>query len=209
MKQKRLIILTLLLSAMYLASYAQGRLEEPLKLSFGVKAGVNMSSISNGEASIHFTPAMKADFHLGVLANLHFGSRDEGSPVGTGWFGLQPELLYSRQGFAVDGEAIGFDYLTLPVMAKLYVTKDLNIEAGPYFNYLLNTSPSTTVIDDAQISLADLKSKVGIGVGIGAEYETRLGLTVGARYNLGLTDMADNLKWKSNAIAISVGWLFN
>ncbi|MDR1556844.1 MAG: PorT family protein [Tannerellaceae bacterium] len=208
MKQKRLIMLTLLMSAMCLASYAQGEAPKQLKSSFGVKAGMNLSTISNGDASIHFSPAMKADFHMGLLANLHFGYRDEGAPVGTGWFGLQPELLYSRQGFAVDGEAIGFDYLTLPVMAKLYVTRNINIEAGPYLSYLLSTSPATTVIDDAEIPLSNLKSKTGIGVGIGAEYETRQGLTVGVRYNLGLSDMANNLQWKSNTLAVSVGWLF-
>lgn len=211
MKQKRLIIPALLLSVFCLASYAQGRIEseKTVKTSFGLKAGLNLSNISNGQDNIHFTPAMKADFHVGAVANLHFGVRDEGSPAGTGWFGLQPELIYSRQGFAVDGEAIGFDYLTLPVMLKLYVMKNLNIEAGPYFSYLFNTSPATTVIDGAQISIDGLKSKAGAGAGIGLEYETRTGLTVGLRYNLGLTDMAENLKWKSNAISLSVGWLFN
>jgi hypothetical protein len=210
MKQQRPILLTLLLSAICLTSPAQGRIEAPklLKTSFGVKAGVNLSTISNGEASIDFTPSMKADFHLGALANLHFGSRDEGSPAGTGWFGLQPELLYSRQGFAVDGEAIGFDYLTLPVMAKLYVTKTFSIEAGPYFSYLLNVSPATTIIAGAQIPLDELKNKAGAGIGIGAEYETRMGLTLSARYNLGLNDMADFLMWKSNTVSLSAGWLF-
>lgn len=210
MKQKRLILLTLLLSGVCMASSAQGRIEtaKTLRSSFGLKAGLSLSNISNGEASIHFSPAMKADFHLGVVANLHFGYRDEGAPVGTGWFGVQPELIYSRQGFAVDGEAVGFDFLTLPLMAKLYVTKSLSIEAGPSFSYLLGVSPETTVIDDAQITLGGLKSKAGVGAGVGLEYENRMGLILGARYNLGLTDMANNLKWKNNAVFVSAGWLF-
>ncbi|MDR1357299.1 MAG: PorT family protein [Tannerellaceae bacterium] len=210
MKQQRLIILTLLISSVCLASYAQGRRVAPeiVKTTFGVKAGLNLASISNGETDINFSPGMKAGVMIGAVANLHFGSRDEGSPVGTGWFGLQPELTYSRQGFAVDGAAVNFDYIALPVMAKLYVTKELNIEAGPRFAYLLGTSPETTVIQGAQIAISDLNGGFDVGIAIGAEYETQLGLTIGARYTYGFSNMADNLMWKNSVISISAGWMF-
>ncbi|MDR1257811.1 MAG: PorT family protein [Tannerellaceae bacterium] len=209
MKQKRLIILTLLMSAICLASYAQGRRVAPkiAKSAFGIKAGLNVSSISNG-SDINFSPGMKADFMLGVVANFHFGQRDEGSPAGTGWFGLQPELLYSRQGFAFDGEAISFDYIALPVMAKLYVTKEFNIEAGPRFAYMLGASPATAMIEGTEIPISEMEGGIDIGASIGAEYEMQMGLTLGARYTIGLTDMANNVKWKNNVISLSIGWLF-
>jgi hypothetical protein len=212
MKTKRVIIWTLWLSIITLVAYGQPKpkpdTQGVVKTKFGVKAGVNLSGISNGEANMDFSPGMKADFHVGAVANFHFGYRNEGSALGTGIFGLQPELIYSRQGFAVDGTAFSFDYLTLPVMAKFYVTRSLNIEAGPWFGYLLNVSPASAVLDGTQIAVSDLKGGMDVGAGIGAGYETSMGLTVGARYYLGLSDMAGNLKWKNNVIAVSVGWLF-
>ncbi|MDR1938377.1 MAG: PorT family protein [Tannerellaceae bacterium] len=210
MKKNRLILSTLLMSVICLASYAQGRPFVPklMETKFGVKAGANLSTISNGLENIDFSPAMKAGFHLGVVANLHFGYRDEGAPAGTGWFGLQPELLYSRQGFAVGGEAISFDYLSLPIMAKLYVTENFNIEAGPYFAYLLGVSPNSTVIEGAQINLSVVKGGFDMGVGFGLGYEMKMGLTLGARYALGLSGMDTNLPWKNNVLSISAGWLF-
>jgi hypothetical protein len=196
------------MSILCCASYAQGAQPAVLKTSFGVKAGANLANISVGQDSPDFSPGMKADFHLGLVANLHFGYRDEGAPVGTGWFGLQPELLYSRQGFAYDDEAITFDYITLPVMARLYATQDLYIEAGPYFGYLLQLSSNTAVIEGAQIDLSSLAGGIDFGAGIGAGYESRMGLTAGVRYQLGLSDMAGNLAWKNNVISVSLGWLF-
>ena len=212
MNKKRILIFTICLSVLTLSLYAQGKRTEveskSFTLKFGLKAGVNLASISNGAAEINFSPGMKVDFHAGVVANLHFGYRNEGSPAGTGIFALQPELLYSRQGFSFDGNAYNFDYLTLPIMLKFYVTKDVNIEAGPFFSYLLGASPDTSVIDGAQIVLSDLKGGLDAGFGVGAGFEMKSGLTFGARYLLGLSNMADNLAWKNNVIALSVGWLF-
>lgn len=210
MKKNRLIVLTLLLSMMTVVSYGQGKVVKPqvLKPSFGLKAGVNLSNISNGQANLDFSPSMNTGFHIGAVANLHFGYRNEGSPVGTGLFGLQPELLFSMQGFDVDGEKVNFSYLTLPIMAKLYIVNGFNIEAGPYFGYMLSASPNSTVIDGTQIDISVLKGGFDVGAGVGLGYETKLGLTVGARYNIGFSDVAENIQWKNNVFAISVGWLF-
>lgn len=210
MNKKRLLILTICLSAMTLSLYAQGNVSssQSYTLNFGIKAGVNMANITNGAADIKFSPGMKTDFHAGAFANFHFGYRNEGSPAGTGMIGLQPEVLYSRQGFTIDGEAYNFDYLMVPVMLKLYLSDEFILEAGPYFSYLFGVSPNSTVINGAQISLSNLEGGMDVGLGIGAGYEMKSGLTVGARYLLGLSDMSTNLAWKNNVIALSVGWMF-
>lgn len=208
---KRFLMLTICLSALTMSLFAQGAGGPKPKImtfKFGLKAGANLANINNGVNSLDFSPDMKVDFHVGAVANLHFGHRNEGSPVGTGLFGVQPELLYSRQGFAYDGESYNMDYITLPIMLKVYVMEGLNIEVGPYFSYLLGVSPNSTVIDGAQIKLSDLKGGMDAGIGMGLGFETKIGLTVGARYSLGLSDVADNLAWKNNVISASVGWLF-
>ncbi len=212
---KHRFFISALLLLLYVAAYSQGNPSlgpspNPPKLetSFGVKAGLNLSNISNGQSEINLSPGIKADFHAGIFVNFHFGYRNEGSPVGTGYFGLQPEILYSRQGFVADNTTINFDYITVPIMAKIYVAKSFNLEVGPFISYLIAVSPNSAVIGDSQITLSDLKGGMDVGAAIGAGYEFVKGPTIGARFNYGMSDMAGNLAWKNYVIAVSLGWKF-
>ena len=147
---------------------------------------------------------MKFDFHAGIFLNLNFGGKDQ-QP---GLFGLQPEVLYSRQGFAVGSRQINFDYITIPLMVKLYLYKGVNFEVGPWFSYLLSVSPNTIKFNSNNIQLSDLKDGKDVGVAAGIGYDLDMGLVVGARYQYGLSDMAGNLLWKNQVIAVSLGWKF-
>ena len=183
------------------------RKSSQLAIKYGLKAGVNLSSMSNG---MEFDPGfgMGVGFRAGVMANFHFGQRSVNSLPGTGLFGVQPELMYSYQSVKSDEGNINMSYIQLPVMLKVYPTSALSIEVGPEFNYLIATSPDSMVFDNATISVGDCKG-FNMGVGVGLAYELRMGLVVGARYSLGFTDMAKNLKWKNNGnIQVTVGWLF-
>ena len=163
--------------------------------------------MSNG---MDFDPGfgMGIGYRAGVMANFHFGQRSINSLPGTGLFGVQPELMYSYQSVKSNEGDIKMSYIQLPIMLKVYPTSALSIEVGPEFNYLIATSPDTMVFDYANISVGDCKG-FNIGAGVGLSYELRMGLVVGARYSLGFTDMAKNLKWKNNGnIQVTVGWLF-
>lgn len=178
-----------------------------LAIKYGVKAGVNFSTMAN---NMEFEPGfgMGAGFRIGAMANFHWGQRTENSLPGTGWFGLQPELVYSYQSVKCDDRNISMSYIQLPVMLKIYPLAALSIEVGPEFNYLISTSPETVTVDGATVKVGDCNG-FNMGVGIGAAYEFSLGLVVGARYSIGFTDMAQNLKWKNNGnVQVSVGWLF-
>lgn len=178
-----------------------------LAIRYGVKAGVNMSTMSN---NMEFNPnfGMGAGFRIGAMANLHWGRRTVNSLPGTGWFGLQPEVVYSYQSVKTDGGNISMSYIQVPVMLKVYPLSALSIEVGPEFNYLIATSPKELTVDGATVKTGDCGG-FNMGLGVGAAYELEMGLTFGARYSLGFTDMAKNLKWKNNGnIQITVGWLF-
>ena len=175
-----------------------------LKTGIGVKVGLNLANINNEMTDIDFSPGMKADFHAGIFYNLNFGYK-ENTP---GFFGLQPEVLYSRQGFALNGNAISFSYITIPVIVKLYLYQGFNFEIGPWVSYLLAVSPNTTTINGNNIKLSDLKGGKDAGIAVGAGYDFNFGLVVGARYQHGLSDMANNLLWTNRVIAISLGWKF-
>ena len=175
-----------------------------LKVSAGIKAGLNMSTISNEMTDIEFLPDMKPAFHAGILLNLNFGYKNNVP----GFFGLQTELLYSQQGFALNGNNINFNYITVPLLAKLYLYQGFNFELGPWFGFLLGVDPNSTVIKENNIQLSGLKGGKDAGIAAGIGYDFNFGLVVGARYQHGLSDMASNLLWTNRNIAVSLGWKF-
>lgn len=208
MKKNRVILLTLLMSMVTMFSFAQVGKPKTTKVSFGIKGGANVSTIINSQVGINFTPEMNIGYVGGIVTNIHFGYRDEGSRVGTGYFGIQPEVLYSNQGFSVDGTNVDLNYITVPVMFKFYATKGFSIELGPYFSYLLSSASDSVVIDGAQIMMKELEGNSDYGAAAGISFETKGGFMIGVRYNMGFANMANNLLWRNNNISTTVGWLF-
>lgn len=178
-----------------------------LAIKYGVKAGVNLSNMSN---DMTFDPAfsMGTGFQIGALVNFHWGQRTASSLPGTGLWGLQPELLFSNQVVKSDGGDVKLNYIKVPVMLKVYPLARLSVEVGPEFSYLISSSPESLTVDEATIKIGDCKG-FNFGAGVGASYEFNFGLMVGARYSMGFTDLGKNLKWKNNSnIQITAGWLF-
>ena len=178
-----------------------------LAIKYGVKAGVNLSNMSN---DMTFDPAfsMGTGFQIGALVNFHWGQRTASSLPGTGLWGLQPELLFSNQVIKSDGGDVKLNYIKVPVMLKVYPLARLSVEVGPEFSYLISSSPESMKIDGATVKVGDCKG-FNFGAGVGASYEFNFGLMVGARYSMGFTDLGKNLKWKNNSnIQITAGWLF-
>lgn len=177
-------------------------------VKFGMKVGVNLSTMSGGRMNFDPGFGMGAGFRIGAVANIHWGQRNSSARSGTGWFGLQPELMYSYQTVKAFGSNIKMNYIQLPVMLKVYPLSTFSIEVGPEFNYLASTSFKHSSLSDVKLDLSDCKG-FNVGLGLGAAYEFPMGLMFGARYSLGFTDIAKNLKWKNNGnLQITAGWLF-
>lgn len=175
-------------------------------MKYGVKAGLNMTSMSNDMA---FDPGfgMGVGFRVGGFLNMRWGYRTENSSKGTGLWGFQPELMYSNQAVKTDAGDVKMNYIAVPLLLKVYPTTALSIEVGPELSYLISTSPSTMAVDGAEIKVGDCKG-MNVGLAAGFAYDFEMGLTVGARYTYGFTDMAKNLKWKNSNIQVTVGWMF-
>jgi hypothetical protein len=93
-------------------------------------------------------------------------------------------------------------YVTIPVMVKLYLLAGLNIQAGPQFGLLTKAEYDGVDIKD-ELKGSDISANIGLG------WDLPFGLTVDARYNLGLSDISDNPGFgelKSRVIQISVGY---
>lgn len=175
-------------------------------MKYGVKAGLNMTSMSNDMA---FDPGfgMGVGFRVGGFLNMRWGYRTENSSKGTGLWGFQPELMYSNQAVKTDAGDVKMNYIAVPLLLKVYPTTAFSIEVGPELSYLISASPSTIAVDGAEIKVGDCKG-MNIGLAAGLAYDFEMGLTVGARYTYGFTDMAKNLKWKNSNIQVTVGWMF-
>lgn len=152
--------------------------------TFGLKGGLNVSSISNAEDT-----KAKVGFGGGLFMN---------APIAPA-FSIQPELLYNMKGVKGDGVDItlDLDYISVPVMFQYNATPQFYLEAGPEFSFLVNAKGKSQGIS------VDVKDNInsfdaGIGLGLGYYFVPNFGLS--ARYVAGLTEvLKDNPDSKTSA----------
>ena len=168
----------------------------------GPKVGLNVTNISNIDDSKN-----KVSFQLGAFAELRMND----------FFAIQPELIYSRQGFRYKYDGVKYkervNYLNIPVLAKLYVLEDLSVDLGPQLGFALNGKSvakhgGTTVKDKNK----DLNTvEVSFALGLSYNWDN---LMFSARYNIGLSNVMDkNKSWdegnnKNHVFQLSVGYRF-
>ncbi|MEN2414855.1 porin family protein [Flavobacterium mesophilum] len=164
-------------------------------LKIGVKAGVNFAN-QHGDASFDGISVDKeglTSYHAGLVAEVKLLEK----------FSIQPELLYSTQGAtyknAVDEFKNELGYLSIPVMAKFYMTKSLSLEVGPQASFLLSNKKEFDVQDPKTFDFA-----VNAGLGL----KITEGLFVQARYGLGLTEVSTHADLKNSVFQLSAGFMF-
>ncbi len=176
-------------------------------LSFGVKVGGNVSTVS-GISDI--VGAFQSDLSGGIFVEVR--------PLS--FLGVSAELLYSGNGFQVDSnislQEVKFDVdygtIDVPILAKLYITPEVAINAGIMPSFIVNSS---TTLQDTEINF----NTVGLSIPIGLSYEFDFGLILDARYKFGLTDinsvseLGTNIHnitnhMKSEGFTFSVGFRF-
>lgn len=173
-------------------------------VTFGVKGGMNVSSLSKDSGLDD--QKSKIGFNAGVFANI---------PLATS-FSVQPEVLYSQYGNKSEFTTLGnkysastkLDYITVPVMFQYNLIPDLYVEAGPEFGFMVSaknklkneTNGNSTTSDNYKDNFNTFN--FGIGLGAGYYFTPNLGLT--ARYVAGLTDIAKNRPSGSDAVRNNV-----
>lgn len=171
---------------------------------FGAKGGVNFSTFSGDGFSDFHDESARTAYHLGLLAEI---------PV-TDRFSVQPEVLYSAQGFDLvrrdDASDVEhqLDYITIPVLAKFYLTDGgLSLEAGPQLGFVVNEEISDGA-SEIEFS-SDHRNEMELSLGLGAAYKFNNFFLYG-RYNAGLTDIYDleGADAKNSVIQAGIGILF-
>ncbi|MBS0001234.1 MAG: PorT family protein [Cyclobacteriaceae bacterium] len=154
----------------------------------GIKGGVNFSNLFIDEVD---DKNARIGFHAGIFAQI----------LGAGeTVGFQPELLYSTKGSKGQYDFVGFtgeqkfnlNYIDLPLMLLIKVGEVLDINAGGYVSYLVNSSVSTdgTLGEAYQELDRDNFNSVDYGLVGGLALNIDI-VSIGARYNYGLRQVAN------------------
>ncbi len=148
--------------------------------AFGIKGGANFYNLNSDPDNDAKT---LVGFNAGVLGHIHLSKM----------FAFQPEVVYSSQGARVelpgDDAKIKLGYINVPMMVQYMFDNGFRIEAGPQVGFLISGKQE---IGNAKIDIKDNLSNVDFGVGAGLSYvHPKSGLGIDARYNLGLTNIAE------------------
>jgi len=80
--------------------------------------------------------------------------------------------------------------MNIPVILKLYLIGGLNLQAGPQFGFVMSAEQENPLTGNFEDIKDDLKSS-DISAGLGLGFDAPFGLTIDARYNLGLSEIND------------------
>ena len=172
---------------------------------FGVKAGVNLASLTNNNTEskknlVGFAAGLMADFSFSDLISLH------------------PEVLFSQKGVKYTSGGGGYtgsnttqiriNYIDVPLLLRVKAD-GLFFEAGPQVGFLASRKYE---IDNTTISTStDGTRKVDVGYIAGVGYQLPQGLEVGVRYNGGISDLNDpsvGTKTRNSVFQFQLGYLF-
>jgi hypothetical protein len=189
---------------------------------FGLKGGLNYSSIVGD-----LTNGLKFRFsgHGGIFLEIDFSEK----------FKLQPELLYSSQGFQFstdlaaieNGGAAGDDndfrtnvqlnFITVPILGKFALNHKWDVEFGPQFGFLLNQVTKLKDLDQSSNVTGDRKSSVSgdfqldYGAAVGLGFKLTDDLSVSPRFYVGLRNRLNGLAGAQNynaSMQLSLNYMF-
>jgi hypothetical protein len=162
---------------------------------FGVKGGINYANFTGTS----FKTDAITSFHLGLVAEIKLLDK----------VALQPELIYSTQGYSIPGKTVAgiviedfqneLGYLSIPVLAKIYINDTFSIEAGPQASFLLSEKNK---FDLENTKTFDFSLAAGLGVKITKR------IFIQGRYLLGLSEVSKNADAKNSVVQVSAGLMF-
>lgn len=189
-----------IISSIFLLAYVSNIHAQDVR--YGFKGGVNLSNVASDDLD-HET---LTSFHIGAVLEALFNEK----------IALQPEILYSKQGFKTSdfSEELTYKlaYITIPVMVKYYVTEGLIVEAGPQMGFLhtakiISESDGNSDAEDIKEGLRSNDFCFNFGLG----YQLENGWSLGARYNWGISNIVReqlNQNFKNRVVQLSIGYLF-
>lgn len=171
-------------------------------IAIGLKGGLNFANLNGSTASEVYSN--RTGYHFGAFTLIKLGK-----------IGIQPEIVYSKQGSTVTVNAqnfdSNFDYFNIPIIIKLYTVAGINIQVGPQFGFISGAKYPISSGQGSQ-SLQDITNQLkgsDVSVAMGLGWDLPFGLSVDGRYNLGVSK-ANNTSSipdiKNQVFQLSVGY---
>lgn len=114
-----------------------GNNEKSLKPGLGLKFGANFANVTNAS---NINAANRTGFATGVFIAPGFS----GKPI----MGYRSEVLFSRQGYDfktnTKSGSVMLDYILLPQMTTVNITRFVQLQAGIQLAYLLNAKADSS-----------------------------------------------------------------
>ncbi len=183
-----------IISAMVLSSF----ILKAQDVSFGLKGGLNISSLKVSNTSANYDP--RISMHAGGLAHIHL----------TKQFAIQPEVVFSGQGFKTSGDEVyRLNYLNVPVLVQYMFDNGFRLQTGPQVGFLLS---GKRYKDDVTVDVKDFYKQVGFDWAVGAGYLIpKTGFGLDARFNFGIAKLNDDAEadHRSGVFQVGVFYLLN
>lgn len=166
-----------------------------------------------GVSIANLTELKDTDPRVGVVAGV------EGEYQASDIISVSAGVLYSMQGSKYEyklgnlnyKKTNKLDYINVPIMANVYVTKGLAVKLGVQPGFRVSSSENSKLnIPVASIGgTHDVKAKsVDFSIPVGLSYEYN-NFQLDARYNWGLTKAFENGKAKNSVFQITLGYKFD
>ncbi|ATV27365.1 porin family protein [Prevotella intermedia] len=195
------IILTAAIMLASVGAYAQFAVGS---INLQPKVGLNISNITDIDG---------ADPHIGLAAGLE--AEYQVSDI----FSLSAGAIYSQQGTKLSwvrggvdvAQTLKLDYINVPILANVYVAKGLAVKLGvqPGFNVTAKLEHKETAAGRTRKTTGDVEDvkSVDFSIPVGLSYEYA-NFQLDARYNWGVSKVADDDDEKNSVFQITLGYKF-
>ncbi|HWJ26621.1 MAG TPA: porin family protein [Flavisolibacter sp.] len=184
------------------------------QIGIGIKAGVNFANVTNASS---INNSNRSGFMAGVFL----------TPPFKGILSYRTELVFSRQGYyfstSTNTGKVNLDYLLLPQLMGINITKLLQLQFGFQVAFLLNAKADSTStisgIPGPYSNVMNYYNKFDYGFALGLEVHPIAGLLVGGRYNISLNKLYKSAETgqqpsfsvadaKNNVVQLFAGYIF-
>jgi opacity protein-like surface antigen len=180
----------------------------------GIRAGLNFANVTKTSS---INNSSRSGFHIGLLF----------AAGGKKILGSQTELIFSRQGYdyknGTNTGNVNLNYIMLPQLMSINITKYFSILIGGHIAYLLNAKVDSNTTSTGNPSLdkfMSLYNRFDYGYGGGVEIHPVMGLIIGARVNISFNNLyqmpeagqqpsfVPTVNVKNNVVQLYAGWKF-
>lgn len=172
--------------------------------NIGLKGGFNFSTITG---DIEGDVSRRMSFNIGLMLETKLSNR----------FALQPEVVFSSQGFKVrygeENLVNRLNYVNIPILFKMFVSDVFSFDIGPQLGVLISAKQSSTSTNDNDIKTVFNERDYALILGVSYKIMSRLNIS--ARYNFGLKDIKNerlssfgDSKIKNGVFQLAIGYYF-